>query len=873
MALYPASTPNPAPLSPKALGQPHRSRRYRDTVNPGHRTEWRARLALAAAVAVGVTLLGMTFAPVTLVQHVPPGATVPATPTWERVPTAVPSVITVAQRGPGRSVVSPIGLRWPEVASSAIVTTSPGGGFRFDPVTQAWVSSGPARLVMRGVFGDATVALAPGTTSRDVLATRGAKSERLSISGPTATLLPSPVASLQRTSSFMWRSRDFQLAPGVTVGGPRRISVGAHSMELDPGEVASIGVVVPLVAAAALDAWLAVILVALILAMGWFVGTSLDVRRSDAIPRNVLRMAMGVLLMACVMNTLAYMMPARWAGWAVIAAVAVLGVVRARSAEGRERLAAGVWPVASTAGWAALPAAVVFFPVSAWGLVFAGEYKTDLYEYSNLSSVVRGTSLFGMRGLPDAQGIGPLTEGAGFAWRSVDSVGASVISSVFGVGSVAGIVTFAMVLFMLFATALLALGARGGGGAWGRAIILLALLAPAFGSLFLENYISHYAFVAVVPAIVLGVALLVDEFRVGGATGWLVWAVAAVVAFGVLVYPYFLVIVIAAVAIGLVATRLIGRAVVRTIGLLAAAVVAVVNIGILTVVNYGDTTQYKEGLDAIARGVLLGPYSDSQRAGLALGLVPYHWREWGQQALDSMGQPASTVWSWGDAATRPGWVAAVAVVIAVGVALACLAWRPSLRDAAFVAAAAIAVAWAAVSLVLIVGDDPYAALKAVWTGAALLPLLLATAVWRPRMARWALVALIPLAVLWLRTDALDRITWFVTPAGAAGALHHSASAPEIAALWTQLSSASGPVSVRRGRQPLVGSDRDRVLIAHARISARDLGLACVELCTPLPETSPCPVEPGPIIVIGREGRATLCGRHRAYAGPAMEIYR
>jgi hypothetical protein len=141
------------------------------------------------------------------------------------------------------------------------------------------------------------------------------------------------------------------------------------------------------------------------------------------------------------------------------------------------------------------------------------------------------------------------------------------------------------------------------------------------------------------------------------------------------------------------------------------------------------------------------------------------------------------------------------------------------------------------------------------------------------MARWALVALVPLAVLWLRTDALDRISWFVTPAGAAGALHHSASAPEIAELRNQLSSATGTVSVRRGRQPLVGSDRDRVLLAHARIVARDLGLSCVELCTPLPETSPCPAKPGPIVVVGREGRNTFCGRRRAYAGPVMEIYR
>ena len=194
----------------------------------------------------------------------------------------------------------------------------------------------------------------------------------------------------------------------------------------------------------------------------------------------------------------------------------------------------GIWH-RSVGGWVwcSFPRCLGSWPVFTWGPWFARGYKTDLYEYASLSSLLTDHSLLSLRSLDQAQASGNITSGAGVVWRSIDSVTASFMSQVFGLRPWAG----------SWLSASSSSGVRGHRLAFadsrGRSVLFLAcvgLLCPVLTALFLENYFSQNYFVALIPSFVLLLSWVWTRERTLSPQTWALGSGAAVM---IAVYPYF----------------------------------------------------------------------------------------------------------------------------------------------------------------------------------------------------------------------------------------------------------------------------------------------------------------------------------------------
>ena len=195
---------------------------------------------------------------------------------------------------------------------------------------------------------------------------------------------------------------------------------------------------------------------------------------------------------------------------------------------------------------------LAFFPILAWGPWFAGNFKTDLFEYATLSSFLQDHSLFDLRSLPEAQSSGVLTAGPGFVWRSIDSVVASLVSNVGGLTTIAGFTILGLALMILFG-----IGVADLGHGLGRAryvVVAMALLNPLFTSLYIENYFSQYFLVALIPGF-----LVTFVFLARAGTGKQMFgaslALSAQAAAMIAVYPYFFIVVAVAALIAVLSFR------------------------------------------------------------------------------------------------------------------------------------------------------------------------------------------------------------------------------------------------------------------------------------------------------------------------------
>lgn len=859
-----SASAEPDRLSKPTSTQPRRSRAW----------VW---LALGLFSLIGFLSIGLTPVTLTVTGGVPTGSV--ENGTWEEVPKPVPSKIVVRSRGKGTAALGVPVLRWPEIFGEDLISSS--RGFRADPASGGFTTHKSGRIVFRGVIGSFSIALLPSSTVGSVTMVRsgpGTTRKVTAVPGENVTLA-SPTASFQRTTSFLWRSVPARLARPAQAN--LEASVGGFQIKASGKNALSFSSVAPRAILLFLRAVLIFVAASLLVIFGWLVARSLDPIENESRRWIALQAAAGLALLAVVANSLAYFMPTTLVAWIVLSVGLVLVAVGRLRRRGTRNYKPALTQLLKLIALALIPAALLFLPVLHWGLWYAGQYNTDLFQYAHLSSLLREHSLLAMRGIPEAINSGLIASGAGFEWKSIDSVLASMVSVVTFSSSIAGLVLISISLFLLFSIGLFALLPEIQSRSASLMTVLLLLASPALVLLFVENYQSQYYLVAFVPGLVLA---FTEGFRKAPsepvASAWYRYLlVGALAASSLLVYPYFAVFILA----GLALTALIlNRPFVSALKALAAAsavALALLNIGALTFLYLPASMKWQEGLDAIASNVLIQPYSIPQLGFLAAGITPYSWRWPYIDPSPAMGWFGGHVWSMGPSAWDPGPLGIAAVAILIGGFMFALDWKLNLRNAPFVASCVALAIFVGLSIFFIIDGSSYSALKVGWTAVAIGPLAIVSAIYRPRFTWLLLLALVPIGALWIRTDLLDRANWMIGRQSLAASLSHSSSQPELARIRQELRDSPGSVAIIRGAQPIAGSDRDNVVYNHTRVFVREFRRDCEScasnntLAASLPRTIECGSAARLVIRIGLSGKDVVCGRKLVFSGPTVELYR
>ena len=823
----------------------------------------RARLFLA----LGLVLLFVVPVVGVSVTITRPGG-VAAPPGWDRSALAVGTRIELIASEPGGVAVSPPALVAPEVFDPARHITLL-EGFTVDSGTGSLVSSGGGRLVIEGVFGDVNLEVEQGAGAGDVRITRttplGSQDQVLSSESSSESTPGWQRVDLPSPSSLLVSQRLSLLRP-FSVPEDSAVSVGPRSVSVTENHVSVTALAATSLAAVA-GGWLLVGIAVLVLTVCWAVGRLL-LRRDE--PPTAVALAFGFCLLGCLVNSLAYWLPLRWVVPVVVLLIALVPLLAMgdTAAPVRAAFGRGFASLMRQIGLVLVPTMLLFWPIFTWGPWFAGGYKTDLYEYASLSSLLPDHSMLSLRSLEEAQASGNITSGAGIVWRSIDSVTASSVSWIFGLPTLGGFVIVGVLLFLVFGVTVLAFADSRG---WtGRIVALAALSCPLLTSLLLENYFSQYYFVALIPSFVLVLAwLLTREDSAPAHT----WALASAGALMIAVYPYFFAIVVAACSVVLAFSRgLISR--LRRLALpLAVKTALLTNLALLPVLNYGQTERFEAGLDRIARDWLLGPWDGVEVAQALLGVRSYHWRE-PLQTVDGLGQSLQALLDYAGNAVVPSVAAAVIVALIVIVA-AILGFRFSGHRLETRLMSAIIVAFVTFGLAYALRDHPYVMLKSLWVAAALVPLVIVG------LSTWRRVPAIPIAVtaalamIWTATVVADRTAWVLPLNGSLDRSLHVSAVPDLQRLEDDLEQGdSNPAVMVPGQQPLAGSDRDRVLSAFTVVLFRDADVECLTcLGTEVPESSACPTEPAASgATIGADARPDLCGLPERSEGSFQDLY-
>lgn len=835
-------------------------------------------LWIAPVIFFLVAVLSIGLTPVTLkvTGGLPPTAV--EDQAWEVVPEAVPSTIVVQNKGRGTASVSVPELRWPELFNKGIVSET--RGFNVDPESGALTSRGPGRIVLKATMGDFSIGLLPESTSRAVRVVRfggGERTQVRTLPGEIASL-PSPVVSYQRVATFLWRSVPAGLAdPSVA---DLQGSVGTLRIDAQGQNEIPFGEIAPRATQLFLEAALAFLMALLLVVFGWLVARALDPVGGRSPSRISLQAIAGVALLAAIANTLSYFLPTEWVAWLVLSGgIAVIAIGALRKDRPSDTLPA-FRQLVSFLAIALVPAVFLFWPVLNWGLEYAGQYNTDLFQYTHLASLLKEHSMFSMRGMPEALNSGLIAGGAGFEWKSIDSVFASCLSIVTFSSSLDGIVLSSISLYLIFAIGLFGLLPESTSRIRGFLLALLVLLSPALVLLFVENYQSHFYFAAFLPGLALaGLTVFGESSRKLPAPGYLCLLAGAIAGSALLAYPYFAAFALIAVAAVPFVLRRAIRPALRTLVRIALATVAFLNVGAITFLYLNESKQYQDALDAIANNVLLQPYSPVQFGFLAAGTTPYSWRWPEVDPSPFMGKIGEGIWTLGSAAWTPGLVEVVAVTVALVTFVIAVDWRSAPKRVGFVASVLMLLAFSPLILFFLATGSSYSVLKLTWTAMVLVPMIIVTAGYRPRW-QWAIVvALVPIALLWARTDLLDRANWMIARDGAAASLSHSSLQPQLNRVQEILEDGPDSVAIIRGDQPIVGSDRDNVAYNHVRVMVRDLGVSCVScaelelVAETLPETIDCSSAPEVVVSIGRSAGDAACGKPLVYSGPQIQVYR
>ena len=787
---------------------------------------------------------------------------------WDRLPISAPSTLTIELSGVGAvSIGFPV-FEIPEAFDPDHSVLDP-GPFHFDEGTRTLSADSPGRTVIRGVFGDAGLNIVSVSGSAAIVIQRDTdeataiyRFESAGIGSAGGFIeIPSPLIEQVLKSPYAFQ------VPETPAGA--RVYIGDRPIDVPS---ARLGGALLIGAMRAVAGSLVILAGALgVVAVSWLHGRSILALTGSHRSPAAVTAGVGFSALAVLANTLAYFLNTTATAIVMLIWAAAVVFIAAR----KRTLASLVqdWSHGAKSLLLVVPmVAISFFPILEWGGWYAGNFKTDLYEYANLSSFAADHSLIEMRTLPEAQDAGVLTAGAGFVWRSIDSVAASLITRVGNISTVAGFTLLGISLTMLFALGVADLA--NGSTRSRRWVVMLALMSPLFGSLFVENYLSHFFLIALVPAFIATLRFALQDHR-GRKASWIL-AISSLSAAMIAVYPYFFFVIGLAVLAGALTFRnhrMRAKAILLPVGLVTAALV---NLTWMTVARFSETAVYEQGLDAITRHTLLSGLSPAALVEVAAGTRAYHWRDSGI-ALAGLAQPGQGLAEWARNAVSPSiWWLLVGFVAILGLALA-TDLRQSFHSIEGRLSWFVVGAWIVFSAVSFLLDRPYIVLKGVWTGAALVPLLVITARWRPRLRRLALTCLAALAVVWATVGIADRVYWILPNPGSEVRLAHIhiSAVPDLARVNRSLAVGTGAVAVATGNQPLRGYDRDRVLTAHIMTLLRDHDRPCtscdaIDLDDSLLCVAAKPVE---VIIVGLSYADDVCGLTDRTAGGFVETYR
>ncbi len=573
---------------------------------------------------------------------------------------------------------------------------------------------------------------------------------------------------------------------------------------------------------------LLILLAFVVICASYWIGLSLSCFITGApadrsLQSEVIAVFIGLFGAALLFGSLAYFISASKVAIFAIA-LGLICAVHARIAI-PARMFAGILP--------ALPALMLsFWPLFLVGGDFLGLYQTDMFEYSTLVSFLTNNSLFGIQSLQDAQDSGLITSGAGFSWRSIDSATAATLGSLFGIDARSALTLTAIIFYLIYVcTMLLVLECLKAPQALKVLGVAVVSLSPGLNALYTAGYYSHFIFACVMPAtIVLAIPLntFLSEADFRNRVHWpalVAWLLA--IALGMAVYPYFMVITLAGVGIFLLWCQRSRLKEAIVAGLAAATIVLLaMNVNCLSLLGYFKTKQFQGPLDSLAQHTLMGGLTSQMFAHFLLGGRAYGARP---SDLSCFREGLFTSMPWLQTAFLDSsvwfYTYLTLVILICGVTLSSAQTSRTIQVVFCVTAV-----WLGIFLWFYIQDRHYIYLKAGWTGSTILPLL-SLALTKPGTVRPAvgMAMLVLVSLSWATSNAIDKYPYAANEYSAFSKRSHVALLNDIKVITESLrqyadAHPKSEVSYRYGDEDLRGTDRDRVLFAHARVTERSLGL-------------------------------------------------
>jgi hypothetical protein len=851
------------------------------------RRRWRPSNGTALCLAIlGIALLvTASLMPVTAYEASPKLLSTSGASAFN---TASSSSITIINRGPARVQIQRASLNSPEDGNGLTPPLTGFEGRYINPAASATIS---------GAYSMLNLDLTAGPPGARVTIRR---SDGGSLSSENATLQPYQTTKLHVSPSltqpvvvplFEWVVRCFDSSTQLTCE-----SIAEKSLvNKDAPQYGLLSKTIAETVAAMLLRLGAILLVLLGLALAYAIGLSLDPDTSPSKRRFVARVAVGLLLPLLIANSLTYVVDAPLAYLSSIGAVVCAATgyrffrnTRAHSRTKRTGTASSVRAsilahfsvgIGFRETILVVTASILMFSsILNKGFAYAGEFKTDYFEYTTLVSFLQHQSLLSIRNDPIAAASGLITSGAGFEWRSIDSVGAAIIANISGMSSSSSLAAFSILMFMFLAISVMNASQQVGGGFGSSTVGFAVLLFPVTLAVFLEGYQSHFVFLCAIPAYLALVALSnTSGDDKEGYRRYLLLSACCVTAFLIAIYPYFAVLMLAASgAFSLLNRRHRTRRVITFFSTCVGAII-LTNVGLIPAFLYTRNIKFQESLNAIAKGVLLGPFDYAQRVGLGAGVVSFEWRQ-----ADSPLYSSDSAWIYfldklNNVNTQILAMIILIVVLPIIVTLILpMTRRRSRNDPRYILILCTLAIWTGFTGVLVLQGEIYAAFKALTTEAVIAVFALAFVPLSNRSTKLLSVAVLPMAIIWLGTGQQDRITSQASPGSRMALASHSSSIDSLEIARRFFETHPGTVALTLGAQALSGSDRDRVLSAHVQSMLRDEKRTCLN-CVGLPAPGPgdlCLDKADYLITIGRGLADQNCrGRKPVLETQFITVYR
>jgi hypothetical protein len=460
-----------------------------------------------------------------------------------------------------------------------------------------------------------------------------------------------------------------------------------------------------------------------------------------------------------------------------------------------------------------------FLPIFYFGTIYAGQYKTDLFENGRLISLLRNHSLFEMQKLPEAMNAGVLTSGAGISWRTLDSASAAFLSELFNVRSVGGYLIFAMVGYVSFTSTIFALCRRVDSKFIERLLLMLALTSPFFIGLFIENYYAQYLFVAFAPATVLSIARFFESSNCSAKIDRRkLFFMAASITFSLCLYPYFAVVLYGPLLIYVFFGKGLSKEKFMQFGKFCAYVAGFSNLHLIPILNFKEGLTYSSFLNELTKYTLLGPFNRGELAQLMAGFQPYQLRNFSYPS----GVPDNWMFDLFVVSNQflNNFRVLFFVFAALFVGITLNMFLKKNTESTVIKIASISFLVYVIALALL--GSTYAEFKAIWTFLALFPMLFSQSI-KYFSKKWLLVPLIPSAIFWSMTTFADQSSWYMNPQSRIVATNHMTAYVDLFEVEKLIENFNREIVFLQGDEPLQGSDRDRVLLQHLLISAEDNG--------------------------------------------------